>query len=92
MIQLVADYGVFLAEKRLEQATVRIEAARVQDRVVHPQKRAQSAFQILVDALRAADETHRCHAEAPRVQAFFGRRDETRVVGKAKVIVRAEIQ
>ena len=92
MIELVADHRVFFAEQRFEQATVGVEAARVKDRVVGAKKRAQAAFELLMHALRAADEADRCHAEAPLVEALFRRRDQARIVGKPEIVVGTEIQ
>ena len=49
-------------------------------------------FQLLVQVLRAADEAHRGHAEAVRVQRLLGGGDHVRVVGQAQVVVGAEVE
>ena len=64
VVQRVADHRVLLVEQRLEEAAVRVEARRIQDRVVRAEERAQARLEFLVHALRAADETHRGHAIA----------------------------
>ena len=49
-------------------------------------------LELLVDVLGAADEPHRGHAVAPRVERRRGRLDERGVVGEAEVVVRAEVE
>ena len=38
VVELVGDHRVLLAEQHLEQAAVRVEARRVQDRVLRPEE------------------------------------------------------
>ena len=49
VIQRVADHRILLIEQRLEQAAVRIEARRIEDRVFRAEKTAQALLQVLVD-------------------------------------------
>jgi hypothetical protein len=67
VVQLIADDGVVLAEQRLEQARIRVEARRVQDGVVGTKKAGQPPLEFLVDLLGTADEPHAGHAVAPAV-------------------------
>ena len=73
MVQRVGDHRVLLAEHRLEQAAVGVEAARIQDRVVGAEESRDRRLELLVQVLRAADEAHRRQAEAVRVQRVLGR-------------------
>ena len=75
VVQLVGDHRVLLAEEHLEQAAVRVEARRVQDRVLGAEELAQRVFQVLVDLLRPADEADRREPEAPLVQRGVRGRD-----------------
>ncbi len=79
-------------EQRLEQAAVGVEAARIEDGVVGPQKRGERRLELLVHALRAADEAHRGHAEAVAIEAVLRRADEPRDVGEPEVVVGAEVE
>ena len=45
-----------------------------------------------MNILRAANETHARHAEAMRVERFFGRRDQRGMIGQAEIIVRAHVE
>ena len=92
MVQLVADDGVVLAQQRLEQPAVRVEARRVQDGVLGPEKAGEAPLELLVDLLGAADEPHARHAVAPAVECLLGCRDDPGVVGEAEVVVGAEVQ
>ncbi len=92
VIQFVADDRVLLAEQRFEHAAVGIEAARIEDGVIGREECGERPFELLVHRLRAADEAHRCHAEAPAVEAFLRCRDQSRIVGQTEIIVGAEIQ
>ncbi len=92
VIQFVADHGILLAEQRLEEPAVGVEAAPVQDGGVGPEKRSERAFERRVDALRAADEAHRRHSEAVAGEPFSGGTDKPRIVGESQVVVGAEIE
>ena len=92
VIQFVADDGVLFAEQRFEHAAVGIEAARIEDAVVGSEERGNRPLELLVHGLRAANEAHRRHAEAPVLEPLARRRDQPRVVGQAQIVVRAEIE
>ena len=49
-------------------------------------------FELAVEIGRAADEAHRGHAEAMAVEGLLGRLDEIGMIGKAEIIIGAEIQ
>ena len=63
----------------------------IEDRVFHPQKAAQPLFELLVDALRAADEAHGGHAVAEAIERAMRGFADGRVVGEAEVVVGAEV-
>ena len=92
VVQRVGDHGVFLAQQRLEQATVGIEAGGVEDGVLGTEERGDLRLQLLVQILRAANEAHAGHAETVCVQRVLGRLDHLGVVGQAKVVVGTEVQ
>jgi hypothetical protein len=92
VVELVADDGVLLAEERLEDAPVGVEAGGVEDRVVGPEEGAQARLELLVDLLRPADEPHRGEPVAPAVERRVRRADDLGVVGEPEVVVRAEIE
>lgn len=58
MVECIGNDGVVLAEQRLEQAAVGIEAGRVQDGVLLAEEVGDLLFQLLVQVLGAADEAH----------------------------------
>ena len=95
VVQLVGDDRVLCAEQRLEQAAVGVEARRVQDGVeafgAEPQERRERRLEFLVLGLRAADEPHRRHPEAPPVEGVLRRLDQHRGVGEAEVVVGAQV-
>src|ERR1043166_9396533 len=45
-----------------------------------------------MDVLCAANEAHTGHAEAVRVERFFGRFDQLRVIGEPEIIVGAHVE
>ena len=92
VVQLVGDDGVLGAQQGLEQAAVGVEAAGIEDGVVHAQERSQPLFQFLVDGLGAADEPHAGQPEPVLVIAGLGGGDELRVVGQAQVVVGAHVE
>ena len=92
VIQFIADHGVLFAEQRFEQTAVGVEAGGIKDRFLCPEKFRERCFEFLVNVLCAADETHARHAEAVRVERFFGRGDERGMIGQAEIIVRAHVE
>ena len=92
MIQLVGNHRILGAEQRLEQAAVGVEAGAVEDRVFGAQEFAQTGFEILVHALRSADEPDRSQAVAPAIERRMRRRNHLRMLGQAQIIIRAQVQ
>jgi hypothetical protein len=66
-------------EEGLEEAAVRVEARRVEDRVLRPEEGADLLLQGLVEILGSADEADRAHSEPVGVDRLMGRRDDLRV-------------
>ena len=64
----------------------------IEDCVLRAEKFRQLVFEILVDVLRAANETDRRHAEAVGVERLFRRGDERRMIGQPEIIVRAHVE
>ena len=92
VVQSVGDDGVLLAQERLEDASVGVEAGGVQDGVVGAEEARDLGFELLVDPLRAADEAHRREAVPPLVETGVGRRQDFRMARQPEVIVGAEVQ
>src|SRR4026209_1189845 len=92
MVEGIADHGVSIIEQNLEEASVRIEARTVKNRVLSPKKSTDRAFEVVMDLLRAADEAHRAHAIAVNPKPVGGCLDDVRMIGQAQVIVVTEVQ
>ena len=78
VVQRVGDDRVLLAEQRLEQAAVGVEAGGVEDGVLHAEEARDLRLELLVHVLRAADEAHRGHAVAVAVERCLGGLDAAR--------------
>ena len=65
VVELVGEDRVVRAEQRLEDAAVRVEAGRVEDRVLHAEERGDPLLELAVQRLRAADEAHAREPVAP---------------------------
>jgi len=72
VVQFVGNDRVRLAQQRLKQAAVGVEARRIENRVLGAEKSAQLRLQFFVNALRAADETDAGAAVAPFVNRGLG--------------------
>ena len=92
VVERVGDDGVVGPEQRLEEAAVRVEARAEEDRVLGAEEGRQPLLELLVQRLRAADEPHRGHPEAPALERVTGGLDHGRVVGEAEVVVGAEVE
>ncbi len=92
MVQRVADYCIVAGKYGLEQATIWIKAGWIQDGVLGSEKLADSLFQFLVQRLRAANKAHGCHAVAILIQRLVCSCYDLRVIGEAKVVIRAKIE
>ena len=91
VIERVADHGVLFPEQGLEQAAVGIEAGRIEDRVLHAEKRGEPLFELPMHALGAADEPHRGDAVAVAIERLVRRLKHRGMIGESQVVVGAEI-
>ena len=73
-----------LAEQRLEQAAVGVEAAAVEHGVLHAQEAAEALLELPVHVLGAADEAHRSDAVAVAPERIVRGLEDRRVVGEAR--------
>ncbi len=73
MVELVGDDRVFRLKQDLEHAAIRVPAGGVKNGLLGPEKRAEFCLQILVQGLRAADESHRREAVTPFIQCLASR-------------------
>ena len=92
VVECVGDDRVVLAQQRLVQAAVGIEAGGVEDGVLGAEELRDLRFQLLVQVLRAADEAHAGHAEAVGIQRLLGGGDYLGVIRQAQVVVGAEVE
>ena len=92
MVERIGEDSVLLAQDRLEQTSIGVEAARIEDGVFGIEEMRYPRFQQLVFLLGATDETNRRQAVAVAVERLLGRADEVLTVGQAQIIVGAEIQ
>jgi len=92
VVERVRDDDVLLAEQRLEQAAIGVEAGAVEDRVVEAEEAGDARLQLLVFLLGAADEAHRGHAVAVAVESCLRSVADLLVVGEAEIVVGAEVQ
>ena len=76
--EAVGDEDVLLAEERLEDGGVRVEAGGEEERLLRPEELRQAALELAVDVLRPADEADGRHPVAPLVEARVGGRDHAR--------------
>jgi hypothetical protein len=79
------------SSKRLEETAVCVETGRIEDRVVHPQKRREPRLELLVHGLGAADEAHRGHAIPVPVDRAMRRLAESRMIGEPEIVVCAKV-
>ena len=92
VVEGVRDHSVVGAEDRLEQSAVRVVAGGVEDRGLLAEERRQPGFQLQMLGLRAADEPHGRHPEAPLIERGLRGLDDAVVVCQPQVVVRAEVQ
>jgi len=92
MVERVADHRVFLAEQRLEQPAIGVEAGGIEDRIAPAEEAGDARLQRLVQILGPADEAHRGEAEAVILQRLMGGGDDGGMVGQAQIIIGAEVQ
>ena len=92
MVQFIRDDGIALIQNRLEQPAIGVKTRAVQDRIRHPEKFAQPAFQLLVNLLRPADEAHRCQPVTPAFKRLPRGLNNLRMVRQTQIVVGAQIQ
>ena len=92
VVELVGDDRVLGAEQHLEHAAVGVEAGREQDRGLGAEKRGELVLELDVLGLRAADEPHAGHPEAPRVERACAAATSRGSFGQPQVVVGAEVQ
>ena len=92
MVEGIADHAILLVEDGLEETAVGIEARRVEDRVVGAEEPAELRFQLLVNGLRAADESNRGHAIAIGIERPACGLDHGRMISQPEVVVGAQVE
>ncbi len=92
MVERVGDDRVFVAQDGFEQPAIGVEAARIEDGILHPEEPGNLALQLAMDVLGAADEADRGHAEAVAAQPVGRRLHQPGIIGQAQIVVGAEIQ
>ena len=92
MVEGIADDGVLFREERLEHTAVSVEASGIEDGVLRLEVVADGCLELFVDVLRAADEAHARHAEAPFCHHLCCSLYEARMVAEAEIVVGAEVQ
>ena len=92
MVELVGDDRVLRVEQALEETAVGVEAAAVQNAVLHAVELGDQSLQLLVDVRRTADETHGGQSESVSVQSVLGGVNQVLAVGETEVVVGAEVQ
>ena len=78
VVERVGDDRVLLAEQRLEEAAVGVEAGRVEDGVLGAEEGREPGLERLVHLLGAADEADRGHAVAVAVERGLAGGDQRR--------------
>ena len=91
VIQFVRNNSVFFTKNGFKKTAIGIEAGGIEDGILHAYKAGNTAFQFLMDALRAADEADGGKTKAPFIIRSLGGVDQLLIVGKTQVIVGAHI-
>src|SRR5205807_6188202 len=92
MVEFVRNDGVFRAQERFEQPAVGVKARGVKNSVFGAEELAELRFQLFMDSLRAADETHARHSIAPTIERFLRRCYYRRMLGQAQIIISAQVE
>ena len=79
MVEGIGQDRVILAQQRLEEPAVGVEAGDVQDRIVGAEEAADLLLELFVYILRAADEAYAAHAVAVGVERLAGGLDHLRM-------------
>ena len=91
VVELIGNHRILRAQNRLKQTGVGVETGGIQNGVFHGQKMADPSLKGFMNALSAADKTHRCGAKTPFVQTVAGRLLHFGIVGEPQVVVGAHI-
>ena len=92
MVERIGDDGVFLGEERFEHTAVGIEACGIENGVLGMEIVGDGGLQLFVDVLRAADESHRRHAEATLLHHVGSALYQTGMIGEAQIVVGTEVE
>ena len=92
VVEGVRDDGVVGREQGLKHAAVGIEASGVENGVLGLEIVGDGGFELFVHVLRATDEANRRHTVTAAVHHVLGRLNEARMVGKAQIVVGAEVE
>ncbi len=91
VIQRIGNDRILRPQQRFKQAAIGVEAGRIENGVFHAEKIGQALLQLFMDILRAADKTHRSHAETVAIHALLRRQHQRRMVGQSQVVIGAEV-
>jgi hypothetical protein len=92
VVQLVRDHGILVAEERLEDSAVGVEAGREEDRVLGPEPFGDLRLEGTMLDVRPADEPHARHPEPVGVEGRVCGCDHGGRRREAQIVVRAEVQ
>ncbi len=92
MIELIRNDGILICQQSFEESTIRIETGAVQDCVFGSEEFAELCFQMTMDGLSPADETHGCHPIAPAIEPLMSSFQDSPMIRQTKVVVGTEIQ
>jgi hypothetical protein len=92
MVQRIGNDCVLVAKQRFEKTAIGVETGGIEDRILHAQERRDPRLQFLMLLLRAADEADRRHAVAVAVERLLACFCQLFIVGKAEIVVGAEVQ
>ena len=91
MHQPVGDHDVLVGQAGFEESGVGIHARREQQRVFRPEKLRELVLEFAMDVLGSADEAHRRHAIAARIQPRMGGSDHLGMARQPEVVIGADI-
>ena len=92
VVQLIGNHSILSIEQSLEETTVGIEAARVQDAVLHSVELGNQSLQLLMNIGGSANETHGSKTKSMAIQSLLRGLNQLLAVSQTKVVVSAEVQ
>src|SRR4051794_32371475 len=92
MVERIRDDGVLLIQQGLKQAAVGIETGGVEDGVLGSEEPGQALLELLMNALRAADEPDGGHAVTEAIDRPVGRFAHGRMIGQPEIVVCTKVQ